>query len=280
MTFEESLKSNKVYLLATVCLIVLAYHAVIPDMVRQWYSDENYSHAFFVPLIAGYFLYTRRESLKAATVSPWGPGLIIIILSLIQLVLGKLAVEYFTMRSSLIVLLAGAVLFLFGREVFRLTLLPLAYLLLMVPLPYIIYDAVAFPLKLFVTWAAVHVLKVIGIVVLREGNIIMFPSITLEVADACSGMRSLVSLVALAAAYAFYIDTTTGRRWAIIASAVPIAIFTNASRVIITGVLAQRWGAAVAGGFFHEFAGLFVFAVALTVLLGIGALVKRGNAGD
>jgi exosortase len=279
MTLAESLKSNKFYLLGTAGLILWAYHAILPPMVRQWYTDANYSHAFFVPLIAGYFLYTRRESLKAAAVSPWGPGLIVIILGLIQLVLGKLAVEYFTMRSSLIVLLAGAVLFLFGREVFRLTLLPLAYLLFMVPLPYLIYDAVAFPLKLFVTWAAVHVLKVIGIVVLREGNIIMFPSITLEVADACSGMRSLVSLVALAAAYAFYIDTTTGRRWIIIALAVPIAIFTNACRVILTGVLAEHWGPAVARGFFHEFAGLFVFAVALAVLLGIGALVRRGNTG-
>ena len=275
MTFAESLNKYKLYLITIGCLMALAYHAIIPVMVKQWYTDENYSHAFLVPFIAGYFLYLRRDSLKAASVSPWNPGLAVIILGLVQLTFGFLAGEYFTMRSSMIVLLAGIVLFLFGLEVFRQTLLPLGYLLFMVPLPYIVYNAVAFPLKLFVTRVSVHVLKLIGIVVVREGNIIMFPSITLEVADACSGMRSLVSLIALAVAYAFFKKTTTTGRSIIIASAVPIAVFTNSLRVIVTGVLAQRWGAEAASGFFHEFAGLFVFVVAMAVLMGIGRLVKE-----
>jgi exosortase len=144
----------------------------------------------------------------------------------------------------------------------------------MVPLPYIIYNAAAFPLKLFVTRVSVAFLKLIGISVLREGNIIMFPATTLEVADACSGMRSLMSLIALAVAYAFFIKTSTWKRWIIILSAVPIAIFTNAMRVIVTGILAQHWGKKAAEGFFHEFAGLMVFAVAVALLVGIGAALK------
>lgn len=280
MSFAESLKIHKAYLAGMVCLMAWAYSAVVPDMVRQWYTDDNYSHAFFVPLIAGYFLYERREKLKAARVSPWNPGLAVVAFALLQLTLGRLAMEYFTMRSSLVVLLAGTVLFLFGREVFRQTRLSLAYLFLMVPLPYIIYNAAAFPLKLFVTKVSVGVLKLVGVVVVREGNIIMFPSITLEVADACSGMRSLVSLIALAVAYAFYEKRSISGRWLIIASAVPVAIFTNSMRVIVTGILAQRWGAEVAAGFFHEFAGLFVFVVAMGLLYGIGTLVKKGPADD
>lgn len=275
MTLTESLNRHKIYLAGMACLMAVLYYPVVPGMVRQWYTDENYSYAFFVPLIAGYFLYVQRKSLKQASVSPWNPGLAVIILALILLVLGRLGDEYFTMRSSMVVLLAGIVLFLFGREVFRLALLPIAYLLLMVPLPYIIYNAMAFPLKLFVTRMSVDVLKFIGIAVLREGNIIMFPSITLEVADACSGMRSLISLFALAVAYAFYEKTTTARRLLIVFSAIPIAVFTNSMRVIVTGLLAQRWGAGAAEGFFHEFTGLTVFVIAMAMLIGTVALVKR-----
>jgi exosortase len=152
--------------------------------------------------------------------------------------------------------------------------LPILFLLLMVPIPYIIYDMVAFPLKLFVTKVSVGFLKGVGITVLREGNIIQFPATTLEVADACSGIRSLMSLITLSVAYSFFLPMRNWKRWVVIAAAVPIAIATNAMRVIGTGVLAQYWGAKAAQGFFHEFAGLAVFAVAMVLLVGLGALLK------
>jgi exosortase len=155
--------------------------------------------------------------------------------------------------------------------------LPLGYLLFMVPIPYIIYDMLAFPLKLFVTKVSVAFLKIVGVVVMREGNIIMFPTTTLEVADACSGIRSLISLLAIAAAYAFLMKTSTGRRWLIIFSAIPIAVATNALRVIVTGILAQWWGAKAAEGFFHEFAGMTVFLLAMVMLAAFGEVVRRGG---
>lgn len=275
MTFAEILRASRAWLLLLLLFMAGAYATVVPSMVGQWYEDANYSHGFIVPLVAGYFLYERREELFGVSAVPWRPGLAVICLALVQLIVGYLATEYFTMRSSLVVLLAGLVLFLFGREVFRIARLPILYLFLMVPLPYIIYDAVAFPLKLFVTKVSVGFLRLIGVTVLREGNIIMFPSTTLEVADACSGIRSLVSLVALAVAYAFVIGTSPVRRWIIVLSAIPIAIFTNALRVIVTGILAQWWGAKAAEGFFHEFAGLAVFALAMVMLVGLGAVLRR-----
>jgi exosortase len=277
MTFVESLKHNRIHLLLIIPLLTVMYFRIVPDMVSNWYHDENYSHGFLVPIIAGYFLWQRWDDLKERPATTDGLGLIIIIVGLLQLLVGWFAVEYFTMRTSLIVLLAGLTLFWFGREVLKGLAVPLGYLLFMVPIPYIVYDMAAFPLKLFVTRVSVVFLKIVGVVVVREGNIIMFPTTTLEVADACSGIRSLISLLALATAYAFLMKTSQLRRWVIIASAVPIAIATNALRVIVTGILAQWWGARAAEGFFHEFAGMTVFVIAMAMLVACGEMVRRGG---
>jgi exosortase D (VPLPA-CTERM-specific) len=277
MTFIETLKQYRLQMMVIILLLCGLYYQIIPPMVQQWYHDENYSHGFIVPLIAGYFLYTRWDELKDTTVIPRNVGLLVILFGLFQLLVGWLGTEYFSMRSSLIVILAGLVLYLFGTAVFRIALLSIAYLFFMIPIPYIIYDAVAFPLKIFVTKVSVLILKMIGIVVMREGNIIMFPALTLEVADACSGIRSLISLLALAVAFAFFLRISPWKRWILICAAVPIAIITNAVRVIVTGILAQYWGAKAAEGFFHEFAGMVVFAVAMVMLVSLGTLLGRGK---
>jgi exosortase len=244
-------------------------------MVLQWYNDPNYSHGFLVPIIAGYFLYQRIDTLKRVPVSPYSPGFLIFVAGLLILIIAYMGTEYFTMRSSLIIIIAGIVLYFFGKSVFKVLLLPICYLFFMVPLPEIIYNFIAFPLKLFVAKYSVLFLEMMGIIVLREGNIIMFPNIVLEVADACSGLRSLMSLLAVSVAFSFLIRTSNLRKIIIIFSALPIAIFTNAIRVIITGILAQYWGAEVAQGFFHEFAGLLVFGFAIVLLLITGIILKK-----
>ncbi|MFA7059611.1 MAG: exosortase A [Pedobacter sp.] len=277
MTVAEYGRTYRVYLIGVVLLLSGLYWKIFPSMVQDWYKDENYSHGFIVPLIAGYFLYTRWDELKKTPVIPWNAGLAVILLGLLQLLVGWLGTEFFSMRSSLIVILAGLVLYLFGTYVFRIALLSLAFLIFMIPIPYIIYDAVAFPLKIFVTKVSVLTLQMLGIVVIREGNIIMFPALTLEVADACSGIRSLISLLALAVALAFFLKISPFKRLVMICAAVPIAIFSNAVRVIVTGVLAQYWGAKAAEGFFHEFAGMVVFAMAMAMLVSLGTLLGRGK---
>ena len=280
MTFHESLKHNRLLLVLVLPLLVGMYFTIVPDMVKDWYHDENYSHGFLVPIIAGYFLWQRWPDLRERLVKPDGLGLLVIVLGVLQLLVAWFGSEFFSMRTSLIVLLAGMTLFWFGREVLKGMALPLGYLIFMVPIPYIIYDMLAFPLKLFVTKVSVTFLKIVGVVVIREGNIIMFPATTLEVADACSGIRSLISLLAIAAAYSFLMKTSNIRRWIIIFSAIPIAVATNALRVIITGILAQWWGAKAAEGFFHEFAGMAVFVLAMTLLIAFGEMLRRrgGNA--
>lgn len=275
MNFVTTINTYRLQLLGILALFAVTYAPIVPKMVSDWSTDENYSHGFIIPLIAGYFIWRNWDELKELEVKPWLPGLVVLGAGLVQLLLGWLAIEYFTMRTSLVLVLAGLVLFFFGKRIFRALSLPIGYLLFMVPLPYIIYDAMAFPLKLFVTKVSVGFLKLIGVVVLRDGNIIMFPSTTLEVADACSGIRSLVSLLALAVAYAFFLELKNWQRLVVIVSAIPIAIATNASRVIVTGILAQWWGAKAAEGFFHEFAGLAVFAVAMVLLVAVGGLFRR-----
>jgi exosortase len=269
----DALKLYRVQCAVVLALLVLLYADIFPEMVKAWHHDENYSHGFVVPFIAGYFIYESRQEVLSAEIASWWGGAIVIVAGLTLLVFGKLSTEYFTMRASLIVILAGIVLFLFGSQVFRSVNLSIAYLIFMVPIPYIIYDMVAFPLKLFVTRISVGVLKLIGVVVISEGNVIMFPATTLEVADACSGIRSLLSLLALAVAYAVFLKISNFRRWLIILAAVPIAIVTNALRVIVTGILAQVWGARAAEGFFHEFAGLMVFLMAIVLLVFVGVVL-------
>ena len=274
MSVAESLKCYKLQFLLAVFFLAVVYRGVVPDMAHQWYEDANYSHGFVVPLIAAFFVYDRRKELAEVMVEPWWPGFLLFLFGLLQLGLGWLGSEYFTMRSSLVVTLSGMTLFFFGKSLFRQMLLPLGYLFFMVPLPYIIYDMIAFPLKLFVTRVSIASLKLMGVVVMREGNIIMLPTTTLEVADACSGIRSLISLLALAVAYAFFLKISPLRRMALVLVAIPIAIFANALRVIGTGVLAQYWGAKAAEGFFHEFAGMAVFVVAIALMVGVGALLS------
>jgi exosortase len=253
MTLKAYLYNYRFACLVTLILVSCLYSGIITDMAADWSRDENYSHGFLVPLIAGYFVYARWDYLKSCQIAPSVTGLIVIVFALIQLTIGSIGLEYFTMRSSLVVLIAGMALFFCGTELFRAVRLPVFYLLLMVPLPYIIYNALAFPLKQFVSWISVGCMKLIGVTVVRDGNIIMFPGISLEVADACSGMRSLVSILALSIAYAFFLQLTQLKRWIVILSSVLIAIVTNALRVIITGILAS----------YHEFAGMAVFVLAM-----------------
>lgn len=275
VSFLDTVKTYKLQFVISFLLLAGLYYPVIPSMIMDWYEDPNYSHGFIVPIIAGYFLYQRLNDLKKISVAPSNIGLVVIVAGLLQLTIAYVGTEYFTMRASLIVLLAGMVLYFFGKEVFKVVALPLGYLFFMVPLPYILYDAVAFPLKLLVAKYSVLFLGGIGISVWREGNIIMLHNTVLEVADACSGIRSLMSLLALSVAFAFLSQNTTLKRVIVIFSAVPIAIFANGLRVIVTGILAQYWGVRAAEGFFHEFAGLAVFGVAVAMLILAGAIVKR-----
>lgn len=251
------------------------YFNIFQRLFLELLKDPNYSHGLLVPAISGYFVWRQRHELQKYPFQPASSGLFLILFALLVLFTGVAAQEHFSMRASFVFLLAGIVLFLLGWQWFKELSLALGFLFFMIPLPYIVYDAMAFPLKLFVAKFSVIALKLLGVVVVREGNIIMFPQTVLEVADACSGLRSLMSLLALGVALAVFSQPKLSRRALLVALTLPIAISTNMIRVIGTGLLAQHYGAAAAEGFFHEFAGMAVFTLAMVLLVASSALLKK-----
>ncbi|RMH35334.1 MAG: exosortase/archaeosortase family protein [Nitrospirae bacterium] len=253
----------------------LLYHDIVGDMVHDWYRDPDYSHGFLVPLLSGYFLWERRERLGRCLKRPsiWGVGLLGCGLSL--LIVGTIGAELYTQRMSLMIELAGLVLLIYGWDCLRLLSFPIGFLVFMVPLPAIVVNALAFPLQLFAAKTAAFCLFSLGIPVLREGNLIVLAGATLEVAEACSGLRSLLSLLALGTVYGYFSQREHWKRWVLVGLTIPIAILANACRVSGTGIIAHLWGAEAAQGFYHTFEGWIVFVVAFALLVGCGTVLSR-----
>jgi len=247
--------------------LAVLYRDVVPELVRAWGTDDNYSHGYLIPPIAAYFAWERRHKFLSAPASTSIFGLIVVLGSLLVLTLGVLGIELFLTRVSLLGVLAGSVLFLFGWARLRVMLFPLAFLVLMVPIPAIIFNQIAFPLQLIASQFGEAVIRAVNIPVVREGNVLILANITLEVAEACSGIRSLISLLTLAIVFGYIGDTRNWARLFIAAAAIPVAVITNGARVAGTGVAAHYYGKAAAEGFFHEFSGWLVFIVAFALLL-------------
>ena len=204
---------------------------------------------------------------------PCNWGILVLLFGIFTLFIGTIGAELFTTRCSLIMVIAGLILFMLGVDYIKLLFFPLAFLIFMIPLPYLIYDSVAFPLKLFAARVATFFLQLIEVPILREGNIITLPSTTLEVADACSGIRSLMSLIVLGIVYAYFIHRAFWKRVVLVAATVPVAICANASRLVITGILAHYGNPDLAQGFFHTFSGWVLFVIAFLMLFGIGMVL-------
>lgn len=260
---------------AVLLALAAAYHDILEGLVRQWNTDDNYSHGFVVLPLALWFAWDRRAKLRALPLRPSIAGLIVILVSLGVLTVGVLGAELFLSRISLIGVVAGLVLFLAGPAHLRTLAFPIAFLLLMVPLPAIIFNRIAFPLQLVASQAGSTALDWAGVPVLREGNVLVLATTKLEVAEACSGIRSLVSLLTLAIVLGQFSLRTRSGRVALALAAVPVAIAANAFRVAGTGLAAHFWSPEVAEGFFHSFSGWIVFAAAFAVLLAVQRVLQR-----
>ncbi len=249
--------------------IGLLYHDVIAKLVAAWWTDDNYSHGFFIVPLALYFAWQKRDELVRTPVRGSIAGLIVVVGSILVLLAGVLGSELFLTRISLLGAVAGSVLFMLGWAYVRQLAFPLAFLLLMVPLPAIIFNQIAFPLQLLASRAGETVLTTANIPVLREGNVLILATTSLEVAEACSGIRSLVSLLTLGIVFGYFADTRAWVRTVVALSTIPVAIVSNGIRVAGTGIAAHKIGPAAAEGFFHEFSGWVVFIVAFVLMLGI-----------
>jgi exosortase len=260
---------------ALLLLIVWLYASILARLFAQWMNDPNFSHGIFVPAFAVFVLWQNRNRLNDIESGPSWTGLPVIVCGLIMLVLGVLGAELFFSRVSLLLLLAGLIILFQGWPLFRAAFFPWAFLILMVPIPAIIFQRVTFPLQLLASKLASGVLPLAGVPVLREGNVIVLPSMPLEVAEACSGIRSLLSLLTLAIIYGYLMDQRKWVRVLVVLSAVPIAVVANSFRIVGTGLLVQYWDPEKAEGFFHLFSGWLIFVVSLIMLFTFHRLIAR-----
>ena len=251
----------------------LLYWQVFVRLVSDWYHDDNYSHGFLIIPIAAYFAWERRDRLMAAAQKPSALGLVVVVGSIGLLLAGILGSELFLTRVSIVGALIGTVLFMFGWQHLRILAFPIAFLVLMIPIPAIIFNQIAFPLQLLASKFGEAAMGMADVPVLREGNVLILANTTLEVAEACSGIRSLVSLLTLAIVLGYFSDRRLWVRLAVALSSIPVAVVTNGFRVAGTGIAAHKFGAAAAEGFFHEFSGWLVFVAAFALTLAIQRLI-------
>jgi exosortase len=259
-----------------ISLVLLGiYLPVFTELVSDWEKDPNYSHGFLVPLVSLFLLWKKRKELSQiqTKVSPLGLG--IITGGLFLLLVGTAGAEYFTVRLSFVLLLFGLVWYFGGARMAKTSSVPIWYLVLAIPVPYVIYFAVAFPLQIWATKITAVLLHLLGMPSLRQGNVIHLPGYSLEVVEACSGLRSLVSLLALSGVYAHLTQKTTLKKLILFLSAVPIALVANIFRISMTALGAYLISPKMAEDFLHELSGLVVFIVSFICLFIFGEILKR-----
>lgn len=247
-------------------LLVAIYYRIAGKLVYDWYTLPDYSHGFLVPLFAGYLIWDKRKTLSATPVRQTWSGISLIVFAIVVLILGVYGVELFTTRMSFIFLMGGLVWTFFGSKMLRELRFPLLVLILAIPIPAIIFNHITFPLQLLASRIASDILPMLGVPVLQEGNVIQLPVMKLEVAEACSGIRSLMSLFALAVFYGYFLERTTKRRVILALASIPIAVAANVVRIVGTGLCVQYWDPDKALGFFHEFSGWVMFVISLCCL--------------
>jgi exosortase A len=256
-----------------VAVLVTLYAPVLVRLVRQWNNDSDYSHGFLVPFVSAYLIWQRREKLAQVLRRPSNWGLVVVLFSLGLLFLGTLGAELFLTRVSIIGTICGLIVYFSGWGVLQAMAFPLAFLLFAVPIPVIVYNEIVFPLQFIASRFATGCLEALNLFpIMREGNVLIMPGMRLEVVEACSGIRSLMSLLALAAGYGYLAEKSVPVRWFLFLAMVPLAIISNGTRVMITALMTNYIGPKAAEGFMHEFSGWVIFVVATALFLGLHSL--------
>jgi len=267
--------TNLAKLLALLILWFICFFPVYPHLMGTWLHHSNNSHGILVPLISAFLIWQKRDQIKQVSISNSIWGAVILAGSMFIYVVSYAGAVAVVSRIMIVFSLIGLTLFTLGNSIFSLIRFPLAYLIFMVPVPDSMYNLLAFPLQLFATRVSALVIKALTIPAFREGNMLYFAQTQLEVAEACSGLRSIMSFIMLSFLFAYMMDNIYWKRITIILSAIPLAIFANILRVTGTGILAHFYGEKVARGFLHEFSGLAVFAFGFVLLFSEYVLLDR-----
>jgi exosortase len=247
-------------------LLCVLYYRVAIKLVYDWYTIPDYSHGFLVPFFAAFLIWDKRKELSTTPIKQSWAGIALVISSIAVLILGVYGVDLFTSRMSFVMLLTGLIWTFFGWAMVKALRFPLLVLVLAIPFPAIVFNQITFPLQLLASRIASEILPILGVPTLHEGNVIELPIMKLEVAEACSGIRSLMSLFTLAVFYGYFLEKTTKRRIILALASIPIAVAANVVRIVGTGLCVQYWDPDKALGFFHEFSGWVMFVVSLACL--------------
>jgi len=266
MIFNINKKEILLQLLPLILFFVFLYHKAIAMLITDWSIDPNFSHGFLIPFVALYMIWYKQNEIIQIPHEPAKTGIFIIFFGMLVHVAGNVGSELFLMRFSMIITLSGIIIYYFGFKMFWKVLVPVAYLLLMIPIPAILWNKIAFPLQLFSANISSHTINLLGIPVFREGNILHLANTSLEVVDACSGLRSLTSLLALTGAFAFVSPLHNINKWILFFCAVPIAVAVNVIRLTITGAMAAWISPETAHGFLHDMSGIIIFGAALVLV--------------
>ncbi len=258
-------------------LILLCYAPEVKSLVVEWTTNDDMGHGFFVPLVAGYIVWQQRHELAAIPAQTNWWGLLLVLLGAAQSIVATLGVELFLGRTALIVTLTGVIWLVGGTAILKKLAFPLFLLCFMVPIPAVIFNRLTFPLQIIASKLADGALSLLQVPVLREGNILELPTQRLSVVEACSGIRSLLSLTFLGLVYGYFFEKRTWIRVVLFIATVPIAILANGSRVTITGILSQI-KPELAEGFFHESTGWVIFMLALAILVVFHRVLVKGTA--
>lgn len=262
---HSALSSWLPYILIALLLVGI-YFRIFGKLIYDWYDLPDYSHGFLVPLFSLFLIWENRLAIRNTPLAPSWKGMPLILTGICILILGVYGADLFLSRISFIILLAGLIWTLQGEKMLKVLRFPLLVLLLAIPFPQIVFNQITFPLQLLASKLASAILPIFGVPVLHEGNVIQLPAMKLEVAEACSGIRSLMSLFTLAIFYGYFIEKSTKRRVLLALFSIPIAVIANAARVTGTGLCVQYWDPEKAMGFFHEFSGWVIFVISLACL--------------
>ena len=263
---------------AMVALLIGLYAPVLPVWLDDLWSDPNYSHVYIVPIISGFVIWQRRRILAALPTEGSWRGVLLLLAGAAALIVGDIGAETFLMRTSLIVLLAGLILFHLGSAMLRALAFPLGFFLFMVPMPAIFFYAMTARLQNIAAESGAWALDLLGVPIFLDGNVIHLSRVTLGVTEACSGIRSLITLVAFGVAWGYLMLPKLWMRLVLVASVLPIAIVSNAGRIVMTGLVGRWFGIEYTEGFFHLFSGWLVFVVALLCLLGVHGVIRALSA--
>jgi exosortase len=256
-------------------LLVVLYDHIAVKMVRDWYELPDFGHGFLIPFFAAFVLWDKRVELRSTPVSPSWNGLWLVVLGLCELMLGIFGADLFIQRTSFILLAAGLVWTLLGKTMLGKLKFVFFVLLLAIPLPTILFNQITFPLQTLASNWAAAILPVFRVPVMQEGHVMHLPAMDLEVAEACSGIRSLMSLFTVAVIYGYFLERATWRRVVLALASLPIAVAANVARIVGTGLCVQYWDPEKAMGFFHEFSGFVMFLVSLSLLYFVHLAMKK-----